>query len=217
MEKIITAYPSVPFGELVYCYENEILYQKDTSISVPYEKDYFEKYVSYEDTEISIKLNEFRTAITKKYCKSLLDIGIGSGEFIKKSSIKVFGYDINPIAIEWLNQRGLLLDPYTGKKLSMRIEGVSLWDALEHIPDPSDLLSRFSPGQYVFISIPIFSDLLKVRESKHYRPNEHYYYYTEAGLRKFMAEHRFKFIEMSDAEIQAGREGIYSFVFRRNP
>lgn len=209
MDKIISNLDYVEFGELNYVYDN-IMYQRDTDASVPYDKDYFQKYVSYENTNISVKLNSFRTEITQKYCKSILDIGIGSGEFVKKSKIKTFGYDINPYGINWLKENSKFVNPYEDNL--DQIEGVCFWDSLEHIPEPSNLLEKLV-GKYVFISIPIFDNLLEVRKNKHYRPNEHYYYYTALGLISYMGLMGFNLKEISDREIQAGREGIYTFVF----
>ena len=95
------------------------------------------------------------------------------------------------------------------------VDGLCFWDSLEHIPNPSALLSRINSGQYVFISIPIFDDLAKVKQSKHYRPDEHYYYFTKDGMIKYMTDLNFKTLDISDFEISAGREGIYTFVFRK--
>lgn len=210
MDHIISQYASVPFGELNLA--DGLLYQRDV-VTIPYDKDYYEKYISYEDTEIAKKINKSRTSITRKYCQTLLDIGIGSGEFIKKSKLKVFGYDINNYGVNWLTEKGLFLDPY--KECLKEVEGVCFWDSLEHIPKPS-LLLEIIRDKFVFISIPIFENLLKVRESKHYRPNEHLYYFTSKGLIAYMKVFGFKLVEISDAEIIAGREDVYTFVFNQS-
>jgi hypothetical protein len=213
MDKIIEGYMSVPFGELNYCYKNDIMYQRDMHISIEYDKHYFAKYVSHENSEIARKLNQGRTSITEKYCLKILDIGIGSGEFIKKSNIFTYGYDINPVAIKWLMERQIYVDPYTNMP---EVDGLTFWDSLEHIPNPGQLLSLIPSGKYVFISLPIFNDLLKVRSSKHYKPNEHYYYFTANGMIGWMKDSGFDLLEMSDFETRAGREDILTFVFKKN-
>lgn len=210
MDIVISKYPSVVFSEdLMMC--EGVIYQKDMTQSVRYDVDYFEKYIKYEDTNISLKLNECRTTLTESYCSCILDIGIGSGEFIKKSKIKVFGYDINPHGVQWLQERSLFVDPY--KEMPENIQGISLWDTLEHIPEPHLLWQTLRSGQYVFVSIPIFQDLHAVKENKHFRPNEHYYYFSFSGFITYMKDSGFNFIESNNNETQAGREGIWTFAF----
>lgn len=210
MDSRITKYKCVPFGELNYCPLHNICYQRDMTTSIEYGEQYFKTYVSYENTETSKRLNSGRISITEKYCSSLLDIGIGSGEFIKESRIDVYGYDVNPLGVEWLTQQMLYCDPYSGMP---DVSGLTFWDSLEHIPDPSNLLDRMQSGQYAFISMPIFADVLKVRKSKHYKPMEHYYYFSPQGLEVWMRDCGFDLCEVSDFESQAGREDIFTFVF----
>ena len=213
MDPIIQKYNSVPFSELSWCNDHGIMYQTDMSTSVDYAKDYYEKYISYEKTEIATKLNEGRTKITEKYCNNLLDIGIGSGEFIKESKIPAYGFDINEIAVKWLKEIGLYVDPYNKMP---DVGGLTFWDSLEHIPNPNALLSLVKSKQYVFISIPIFDNLFNLKKSKHYRPNEHYYYFTANGIVKYMKDSGFSVVEIDDFEIKSGREDIMTFVFQKN-
>lgn len=212
MSPTIARYPSIPFGELNWCYEHGIMYQHDMTQSVEYDKAYFEDYVRKEGSDIALKLNQHRTSLVEKYCLKVLDVGVGSGEFIRSANIKVFGYDINPVAIRWLRNEGLYVDPYAEMP---DVDGITLWDTLEHIPNPNLLLTRVRPYMYVFVSLPIFSDLTWVRKSKHYKPNEHYYYYTAKGLKSFMSDLGFGLVELSDAETHAGREDILTFVFKK--
>lgn len=196
-------------------YTEHLAYQKDMSKSVEYGEAYYQNYVSREGTDIARKLNLARTSLSEKYCKRcLLDIGIGSGEFIKSSSLMVYGYDINPHGIKWLRDRALFVDPY--ERVPIEVEGFTMWDCLEHIPDPAELLESIKVGQYLFVSLPTFDDVLKVKESKHYKPNEHYYYFSVEGLKKYLNDYGFAYVEHNDDETRAGREGITSFVFLKD-
>lgn len=212
MEFIKENYKFAEYQELNYCYENGIMYQRDMSVSVDYAEEYYKKYVSYENTEISKKINQARKNITEKYCKTILDIGIGSGEFIKESDIKVYGFDINPLAIDWLTEKRLFIDPYIEMP---EVDGLTFWDSLEHIPEPSDILSLVLKNQYVFVSMPIFDNLMNLKKNKHYRPNEHYYYFTLNGIISYFKDLDFDCLEISDFEICAGRENIFTFVFQK--
>ena len=171
MDKVIEKYWCVPFNELNYCPNEGIMYQRDMTLSIEYDKDYFNKYINYENTSIANKINHGRTSITEKYCNSILDIGIGSGEFIKSSKIKTYGFDINSMAIDWLKEKDIFANPY--EKMP-DVTGLTFWDSLEHIPKPSDLLSLIPSNFYIFISMPIISDLIRITENKHYKPKEHY-------------------------------------------
>lgn len=214
MNFLLEQYPFVhQDDDLIYF--DGIAVQKNRSKSVEYDADYFDKYVGYEGTPISIRLNENRVAITEKYCeKSLLDIGIGSGEFIKSSNLKTYGFDINPFGVTWLKSRDLYVNPY--EYLPSDIGGWTFWDSLEHFSEPQDILTKIPVGHYAFISIPICRDVLEVKEWKHYRPDEHYYYFTEVGLIEYMRASGFKFFECNNAEIEAGRQDILTFVFLRS-
>ena len=194
------------------CHAFGVVFQRDRSRSVPYGKDYFDKYVRYEGTAIADAINAYRTERTEAYCRSLLDVGIGSGEFIKRSRLWVLGYDINPAGAAWLRDRGLYADPY---RAFPDVDGVTLWDCFEHLPEPAEFLALVPAGAYLFLSLPVFDDLGRFRQSKHFRPDEHYWYWTAWGLKKFLGCQGFALVEEGDGEVRAGRESIGTFVFRR--
>ncbi len=213
MDEVIKHYTVCDVDEdLVYT--EGVAYQKDMSKSVSYDKDYFENYVKRSNTEIARRLNAARTGLTEKYCTNcILDIGIGSGEFIESSKIKAYGFDINPYGVNWLKERGLHVNPY--EWLPDEVQGISLWDTLEHMKNPQELFTKLRPGVFVFISLPTFEDVFAVRSSKHFKPNEHYYYFSIPGMIKFMQDSGFAYLEHNDEETKAGREGITAFAFQK--
>lgn len=203
---------NIPFGnDLRYCYRHGIMFQTDMTQSIEYGEKYYQHYVNLIETEISNKLNSGRVTITEKYSTCLLDVGIGSGEFIMRSKMKTYGFDINPYGVRWLEERGLFVD----KLIPDEIDGWTFWDTLEHIPEPQQMLGRVKSGNHVYVSLPIFHDITKIRQSKHYKPGEHYYYFTERGFIWFANELGFDIVEMSDIESLAGRENIQTFVLRK--
>jgi len=189
------------------------------AVPVPYDKEYFQKYQQYEGSPIARAINQGRVALIQKYCgdSDILDIGIGSGEFLRAvdraRTGRCFGFDINPYGIELLKRENRFINPYTS--LPGSLGGMTCWDSLEHLTDPSALVSCLYPGQYLFLSLPIFSDLRRIRESKHYRPNEHFFYFTDRGLVTWLEGRGFELQERSAFETEAGREDIYSYVFLR--
>ncbi len=187
----------------------EIAYQADMSKKEEYGKAYFDIYKEYEGSKIASRLNKGRKDFVNRYhVKDLLDIGIGSGEFIKTRE-RTYGYDINPCAVEWLKKENKFENDF-GKHLA-----VSFWDVLEHVENPEIYLKRIRKHAYLFASVPILR-LRKIRESKHYRPGVHLYYFTEKGFIDWMAMYGFRHLETSDLETKAGREDILSFAFKKD-
>lgn len=199
-------------GDLVLLPDQGMAYQRDQSQIIAYDEAYMNKCASYEGTEICDAIHDGRIAFVDKYVsgKPVLDIGVGCGEFVKRRPL-TWGYDVNPAAEQWLRGRGLWSDEF------YRYAGYTFFDVIEHIPDATEYFSKIRDDSYLFTSLPIFEDLARIRESKHYRPGEHLYYWSEQGFVSWMRVRGFELLERSDFETQAGRENILSFAFRRVP
>lgn len=144
----------------------------------------------------------------------LLDVGIGSGAFIEQRNKScgapvTLGYDINPAGIAWLKNRHLWLDPSFG----LPFPALSLWDVMEHMKDFRPLLKQCMG--WLFLALPIFRNVEHVLASKHFRPDEHYWYFTRSGLVSLMTDLGFDLAAESRMETDAGREDIGAFAFRR--
>ncbi len=178
----------------------------------PYDQAYFAKYQSYRTTEIGVRLNALRVDLVNAYAgaeSEVVDIGIGDGAFIDARGNPTFGYDINPAAVAWLRERRLYRNPYEDSA-----NALTFWDSIEHIHDPGPFLA--GAGRWVFISAPIVPGHGPPRPSwKHYRPDEHCWYWTRMGLVRWMAAHSFECVHQSTMEETVGREDIGTFVFRR--
>jgi hypothetical protein len=210
MDRFAAWVPGQDDGDLVLLLEQGMAYQKDQSSLVAYDGAYFDKLSGYEGSDICEAIHQGRVALVDKYTKGLpvIDIGIGCGEFVKRRP-QTWGYDVNPTAEAWLRDRGLWRDTFTG------FAGYTLFDVIEHIPDPNDYFQFIAQGSYLFTSIPIFDELTRIRESKHYRPGEHLYYWTRNGFVQWMGKYGFTLLEEDDFETRAGRESILSFAFNR--
>jgi hypothetical protein len=200
-------------GDLIVSHMHGVAWQSNMQAGrIEYNGAYFQHYVALEGKPIAVALNEGRRALVDKYVgpeTGVLDIGVGSGEFIA-SRQNTFGYDVNTRAEAWLKACQRWSDKFA------IFDAFTFWDVLEHIETPEhDYFRHMRPGTYLFTSLPIFDDLTRVRESKHYKPGEHLYYWEERGFVNWMALHRFELLEVQDYETSAGREGILSFAFRR--
>ncbi len=139
-----------------------------------------------------------------------MDIGIGCGSFIEGHG-EADGFDINPQGIKWLMRRNKFKPFVEDIK---EYKALTFFDSFEHIKDHSHMLDKIT-DQYVIMSIPIFKDLDHAVNSKHFRPDEHYYYFTCDGLFEYMASMGFIVLGCQDGEIKAGREDILTFAFRK--
>lgn len=175
----------------------------------PYDESYFRKYQEYANTALGRALTRARVEFVAHHHKgALVDVGIGCGAFVEARGEGTLGFDVNPVGIRWLKERGLWRDPYYGQ-----VEAVSLWDVLEHLPFPAALLANVR--RWVFVSLPIFRDAEHLLASRHYRRDEHRWYWTTEGLVEWMSAHGFQCIDSSEMETRLGREDIGTFAFRR--
>lgn len=179
----------------------------------PYDAAYFAKYQGYAATPMGRALTEARIELVARHWRGeLVDVGIGCGDFVaartEATGALTLGCDVNPLAIDWLNARCLWLDP-----AHESVAAASFWDSLEHIPQPDLILANVR--QFVFVSLPIFADVAHVLRSKHYRKDEHCWYWTRAGFLAWMAAQGWQPVEHNVMETALGREDIETFAFKR--
>lgn len=175
-----------------------------------YDRGYLEEYQRRASTEIGHQLNEARVDLVRRYevdADDLIDIGVGAGNFVQ--AYECWGYDINPHAVSILKSIDRYIEP---KDLRGQVS-MTFWDSLEHIPDPKPLLDLIT--QYAFVSTPIYPGVNHITRSKHYKPNEHVWYFTHHGLDAFMKAHGFVMLEKNHMETELGREAINTYVFGR--
>lgn len=192
--------------------KNQLIWMPESGIGyfpvtdTPYDKSYFDKYVVMSNTPMGIALTQARVDLVNKYTnESVVDIGIGSGAFVSARP-NTFGFDINPHGVEWLVNEGKYRLPSIGNSLTF-------WDSLEHIHNPNDMLHGIK--EYAFISLPIFTDAEHILRSKHFRKDEHCWYFTDEGIKLFMWVHGFELAESNRMESDIGREDIGTYVFKK--
>lgn len=177
----------------------------------PYDGSYWAKYEAYARTDMGRAITQARLRLTDQYARhgSLVDIGIGCGSYVEARGGATYGYDINPVAVEWLRARQRWLDPYEQTVLS-----ATFWDAIEHIPDVARILVNVQ--RWVFVTVPIVPGNDPPSESwRHYRKDEHCWYWTRDGFISWMGGHGFACVEHNTMESLLGREDSHTFVFER--
>jgi len=211
------AFRGLSSGRLVWAPEAGVGYFECEAGEV-YDGAYFERYAAQAATTTGRRLMEARVALVRRHLgdigfsvRTVLDVGIGSGAFVEARLAgggDASGYDINPAGVEWLQDRGLFEDLYG------RGHGaVTFWDSLEHIREPDRALACCA--DWVFVALPIFRDAAHVLASKHYRKDEHYWYFTRDGFRAFADAQGFDLVDLVATETALGREDVETFVLRR--
>jgi hypothetical protein len=178
----------------------------------PYDQDYFDNFDRNARTDLGRALMQARfNFVERHYRGTLIDVGIGSGAFIDLRRARrrtTYGYDVNPAGIAWLEERALFVDPYL-----VSFDALTLFDVLEHLRDFQSLLANVS--EWLFLSLPIFRDAEHALRSKHFKPDEHCWYFTRDGLVLAMKMCGFGLISESAIETELGREDIGTFAFKR--
>jgi SAM-dependent methyltransferase len=216
MDAFIERFPYVHDDDLALCEAHGVAYQRDMARRIRYGDYYLAKFDGY-DPAIEAAVNAGRCAMLAGHLEvgaTVLDIGAGSGAFVaaaRAAGFAAVGYDVIPGAVARLRARGL----YSPAN-PVGFDAVALWDTIEHLEDPGATLQAVRVGTFLFVSIPVFDSLREIRKSKHYRPGEHLYYWTEAGFAAWVERHGYELMGVSDHETAAGRQGIGAFAFRRS-
>lgn len=179
----------------------------------PYDHGYFDRYQKLADTPLGHQLTMARLRlVARHYQGTVLDVGIGAGQFVSARP-DTWGYDVNPAGVEWLKKLGKWANLYDAWQPQDRFPALTFWDALEHIDKPEEAVAKAS--EWVFVSIPIFNGAEHILSSRHYRKDEHIWYWTHDGLIRWFAEQGFTCVEHNTCESMLGRDGIGSYAFKR--
>lgn len=113
---------------------------------------------------------------------TLLDYGAGVGAFISVMADKcgdLFWAEVNEF------MRGDLafhyLDFREYRPGEDKPDAVTFWDVFEHLSDPWAVLEE-TGANTAFVTIPYIDEFDEPKNSKHYKPNEHQWYWTRVGF-----------------------------------
>ncbi len=170
--------------------------------------DYFDVYEKYGDSEMGRELTKKRVEFVDEFHEGeVIDIGIGCGQFVEARE-DTLGFDVNERGVNWLKEKGLFVDPR-----SQTYEAMTFWDSLEHIKNPDSILNNIT--NWVFVSLPIFENAEHVLRSKHFKKDEHCWYWTRQGFINWMGRKGFELATHETFESDLGREDIQTFCFKR--
>lgn len=217
MDRLIKRFDAEPDNDLMLCEHRGVAYQRDmTKGRIEYGAAYLANYDAYAQGPLADAINAGRVELLKRHAKegaSVLDVGAASGIFVRRAVGEGFaanGFDVIPQAVARLKRDDLYASDIT------TFDAITMWDSIEHIEEPELTLRNVKKGALLFASVPIFADARRVRESKHYKPGEHLYYWTAQGFIDWMALYGFRLLEQSTHETDAGRDSIGAFAFVRD-
>jgi len=138
----------------------------------------------------------------------LLDVGTAGGSFLavaKRSGWEVAGCEPNRWLVNWGNDKyGLDIRP--GTIFDMQLEDasfdvVTLWDVLEHTPDPSKVMLEcqrvLKPGGLLVVNYPDVDSLVGRLMGRRwvFLLSIHLYYFTVDTIRQMLSQTGFKLVK----------------------
>lgn len=125
-------------------------YEQKQNYGEYFEKEIEEKDHFWWDQAHRRMYNDFCGMFIKNKKGKLLDVGCGLGYFVKKVSSfpdwDVYGYEISEPAVSFARERLSLKNIFQGRVEEANFpdncfDVITMWDVIEHIPDPNSLLS----------------------------------------------------------------------------
>ncbi len=179
--------------------------------------------------------NDFCDRFIKNKSGKLLDVGCGLGYFVKKASSfskwQVFGYEMSKPAVKFAKEKLNLKNIFYGRVEDSDFEEksfdiITLWDVIEHIPNPHGLLSYLNKilkdDGFLFIHTPnikiqlpkakIKKMIKGIREGGHYmEAKDHVNIYSMETMSKVLERNNFldvEFIHIHPIQSVAGSKSI---------
>lgn len=176
-----------------------------------YDESYYDNYARLACTAMGEEITRQRVGWTSRFFagRRWCDVGPGACQFVEATD--ACGFDVNPATNAHLQRIGRYVNP----ELTARYDVLTFWDSLEHIPakELDDLLSR---ARACAVSMPVYDDREHVLLSRHFKPAEHFHYFTDEAFVRFMADRGFRLLGRSNFESVLGRDGILTYAFERN-
>jgi SAM-dependent methyltransferase len=167
-----------------------------------YQEDYFKgrEYVDYvADKPAQQKTLRNHLRVVRRHARPggrLLEIGCAYGfflELVQKDYPGSVGVDVSSAGVAYARAHGL--DAREGDLLGLsfadKFDGVCLWDTIEHLPNPREIIQKSSellkPGGHLFLSTGDFGALLPRLQGLNWRqihPPTHLFYFTRQSFRE---------------------------------
>jgi len=162
----------------------------------------------------------------------ILDVGCAAGYFLRVvqgEGHDVFGVELSPAiakeAVQALGKERVHIGTLDHAVEAMDFQErsfdlVTLWDVIEHVPDPQSVLRRIrtllKPGGRLLLETQnVASKWARMlgRRWHHYKHQEHLYHFTPATIRRLLADTGFDVQELTAA--YAGKYVSFAFIAER--
>ena len=178
---------------------------------------------------------DFRRRFLSSSRGRLLDIGCGLGYFLdslrqdkKTVTWETAGVEISPVAVQFAHEQLNLKQVKKGQVQTADYEPQSfdwltLWDVIEHIPDPRPLLKSslelLKPGGFLFVATPnvniqlpkaIIKQWLFLRDGHQMEAKDHLHNYSPASLRRLLLDSGFTEVRFIQLPPISAVSGYYS-------
>lgn len=202
--------PSLPTSENLFtCARCDHLFQYPPVITCSYDRNYLRTYETYPTSTMS----HLRLGFLKAFVGGgrLLDIGYGTGDFVKLASsagFDAFGSDRH--GVDFGIREVSLADDRS------EWDVVTLFDSLEHFDDLTVLRQLFDRARFVLISTPFRPETFPMHKSwRHYKPGEHLHYFSPTSLQRFVGKNMIVESNVEDVvrKGQNGSQNIYTAFF----
>lgn len=189
-------------------------YEMLVTTPVPKELDAFyksEAYISHTDSKRSVMdkvyqlvknytlrqklslLNSFKTD-----SKTVLDIGAGTGDFLKYCSIKnwkVLGIEPSSAAREIASKKGVILSTNLNEIIDKQFDVITLWHVLEHVENLADYIKSLKkllkPKGRIVVAVPNY----KSCDANYYKEYwaafdvpRHLWHFSQKSIHKIFSE-----------------------------
>jgi len=209
---------------LVVCDECSLVYQHPrpdpVELMIYYPED-FESYIKitpkryskFQQSLIDYGLRQRALPILQKYEQGrVLDIGCATGYFLnylqRHISLNLFGVELNPVAAQFAKEH-FQLDVHIGDLHSAQFpdnyfEAVTMWDVIEHLPDPLYTLKEIrrilAPKGLLLFKTPIIDSLDALIFGRYWAGLDmprHFYIFSRATLKRLLVESGFRLVEFT--------------------
>ncbi len=208
-----------------------------------YNEDYWKSdnpkvrgYADYaREAVLYLKTFEKRMALVQRWLPQparVLDVGCAAGYFLRvlqRRGHDVHGVELSPAiakeAVSHLGSErvhvGTLDDAVAAMDYKPQsFDLVTLWDVIEHVPDPQSVLRRVrelvKPGGHLLLETQNVASRwarLLGRRWHHYKHHEHLYHFTPATIRRLLDDCGFRTLEVGSA--YAGKYVSFAFLAER--
>jgi len=174
-------------------------------LGTQYDSSYFELYARRRVFRLKRACKRLRKIELLMPPGRLLDVGCSLGYFVEAANARGwdgYGMEISDYAAKVAADNGLKVKPGNLEDACYPdgfFDCVTMWDVLEHVPDPTahmlEVKRILKPGGLVVVGTPNFSHPIAKRKMKdgstgwrHFKPQEHVFYFTPPSLRKLYAK-----------------------------